>query len=66
MILLTNMYNIGSSIGCLISPYFIVHGRRLTLLLFCVVIIITSFMSITGVEFLLNVARLIAGIVYGL
>lgn len=62
MVTLTNILALGSCIGCLIASNFIVKGRRFSLIFFCIVIIITSALSITSYESLLFIARFIAGI----
>lgn len=66
MILLINLYNIGSAVGCWTSGIFISRGRKMSLMVFDIVIIGTSFMSITNSEGMLFGGRFIAGIAYGL
>lgn len=66
LVLITNVLFLGSCCGCLISPFFIVKGRRFTIMSFCVVIIITSFICTIKNFYIFLTARFVSGVFYGI
>ena len=66
IVMVTNMLPLGSATGCLVAGYFIVRGRRRTIMIFCMVIILTSFLSTVKNFYLLMLGRFISGMFYGI
>ena len=60
------MMQVGSSVGCIIVPFFIVRGRRWTIMCYCVVVFVTSVLAYFDHEYILICGRFCQGMFFGI
>jgi MFS family permease len=66
LVLLSTIIQVGSCIGCLIAPFFVVKGRRWSIMCYCVVVMVTSLLAYFEHEYILIVGRFVQGMFFGI